>query len=59
MTARPGFLLRRTELASACLGVGRKGSIDRYEAARRASRQLPGASPEAFLNARLKAASES
>src|SRR5437867_11610932 len=50
MTGRPDFLLRRS-------GVGFGGNYDR--AVRRASRQAPGASPVAFLNARLNAASES
>jgi len=67
MTDRPDFLLRRTVVGCGCAGMqricpvvslGPSGrSYDRPM--RRVSRQAPGARPVAFLNARLKAASES
>ncbi len=67
MTGRPDVLLRRTGIGFSYAKVQRtcsivsigldEGNYDR--AVRRTSRHAPGASPVAFLNARLNAASES
>ena len=67
MTGRPDFLLGRIGVEFSCSGVQRTCPIvsigpkgrDYGRPVRRASRQAPGARPVAFLNARLKAASES